>query len=154
MAGFLARFRLLGLMLAILGFALSAPCTARAEGTVRIQHADGSVDSYPHSKIRIIHNTLNISTADGKGTLVVYRAACSYQSEVMVCLPTGLTLIQSGEVEPLDLLTGTVYLNMTDSAQQLMYSTTQLPPKSILLAFKTKRGTYATMSGTIDKVTK
>ena len=46
-----------------------------------------------------------------------------------------------------------MYANLTDTTQQLPYSSTQMGPHSMILAFKTKRGTYVNFTGTIDRVT-
>ncbi|HEU5481445.1 MAG TPA: hypothetical protein VFU90_16480, partial [Candidatus Tumulicola sp.] len=69
---------------------------AAAEGTARIQQADGTVNVYQHVKIQLVQKSLTMTTADGKGTMIIYRAACSFQGDVMSCLPTGITLVQSG----------------------------------------------------------
>ncbi|HVA32625.1 MAG TPA: hypothetical protein VNG31_00665 [Candidatus Baltobacteraceae bacterium] len=127
---------------------------ARASGTVSIQQSDGSVNSYSDVGIKVIRGALYLTTADGKGTLVINRAACAYQREIFVCLPTSVTLVQAGSAKPLDLATGTVYANRTDQPQPLALSSKRLPPHSILLSISTDRGTYISLSGTIDKVTK
>jgi len=132
----------------------STAIAARAEGTVRIQQAAGGVNVYDNVKIQILHQTLNVTTADGKGTLIIYRAACSYQGEIMACLPTGATLVQGGNVSPIKIVSGTVYVNMTGGGQTLSLSTMQVPAHSVVMAIKTGKGTYITMNGTIDKVAK
>ena len=115
---------------------------------------DGTLETYTNVSIKILHNALYVTSQDGQGTLVITRAACSYQGAVMVCLPTGVTLVQSGEAKPLDLTTGTVYLNLTGDTQTLALSSQQLPPHSVLLSMSTKRGTYIALTGAIDSVTK
>jgi hypothetical protein len=154
MARRFSHFRSLGVMLAIVGFVLSIAPVARAEGTARIQQADGSVNMYRDVKIQIQQKALIMTSADGKGTLMIYRAACAYQGEILACLPTGTTLVQGGSVSPIKLASGTVYANLTDEPHNLAMSSTQLPAHSILMALKTRRGTYINLSGTIDKVTK
>jgi hypothetical protein len=127
---------------------------ARATGTITIVQADGHTDVYHDVGIKVIHNALFMTSADGKGTLVINRAACSYQGELLVCLPTNATLVQAGETSPLDFRKGTLYVNTTGEPQQLALSTTKVPPNGILLSFTTKRGTYVSLSGRIDKVVK
>lgn len=144
------KFGLLTLVLA--GAAVCAASSpARATGTVTVQQSDGSVRSYPHSTIKLLDKMLSITTADGKGTLVVNRAACSFQSNVLVCLPTSVTLVQNGHSDPLDLSQGTLYVNPTGEKQQLPFSSTQIPPHGLVLSFRTKIGTYVNLTGTIDK---
>ncbi|MGA2760518.1 MAG: hypothetical protein ABSF08_09395, partial [Candidatus Cybelea sp.] len=83
---------------------------------------------------------------------VISRAACSHQGEVLVCLATNATLVQSGMTSPLDFQRGTVYVNNTDSPQQLVLSTTKVPAHGILVSLTTKIGTYIGLTGRIDKV--
>jgi hypothetical protein len=127
---------------------------ARAEGTVRIQQANGIVNTYHNVSIKILHSALYLTSADTKGTLVINRAACFFQGEIMACLPTGGTLVQAGAVNSIGFRTGTIFLNLTDAMQQLTLSSTRIPPHSILLSLQTKRGTYINLNGSIDKVTK
>lgn len=130
------------------------PAAALASGTVHIMQPDGMLQTYPGAQIKIAHDVLFVTSADGKGTLMINRAACSYQGEVLVCFPTSVYLIQGSGPQKLDLTTGTVYVNMTDSKQPLRYTSAQLEPHSVMLSFSTKRGTYVSLSGTFDKVTK
>ena len=125
---------------------------ALAKGVVTIQQSDGTTNVYDDVSIQIIHNALYLTSADGKGTIVVNRAACSYQGALLVCLPTDMTLIQSGATNPIKLTTGTIYVNLTSDPQQLVLSTTKVPPHSVLVSFTTKRGTYVALSGRIDRV--
>jgi hypothetical protein len=141
---------------AMLALAAAGVCTAGAgaTGTVIIRQSNGGTNTYTDAEIKIIHSALYVTSQDGKGTLVINRAACSYQGKVMVCLPTSATLVQSGETSPLDFKKGTVYLNDTDDFQPIPLTTTKVPPHSILLSFETKIGTYVSVSGRIDKVVK
>jgi hypothetical protein len=135
-------------------FVLAAATGARADGTITIQHVDQSADTYPGAAIKVIHNTLNITSPDGKGTLIITQAACSYQKEVKVCLPTAVSLVQAGGVHALNLQRGTLYVNMTDSMQWLPNSATQLPPRGIVMSLLSGKGTYINLVGKIDKVIK
>jgi hypothetical protein len=127
---------------------------ASADGTARIQQVNGSVNVYRNVKIQIVQKTLSVTSPDGKGTMIIYRAACSYMGQVMMCLPTGVSLVQNGGVSPIKLSSGTVYANLTGEAHNLAMSSTKVPAHSILMALKTQRGTYITVSGAIDKETK
>jgi hypothetical protein len=137
----------------IASLALST-AAAGATGTVTIAQTDGTTDVYHDVLIKVIHNALYMTTADGKGTLVINRAACSYQGQLMICFATGATLVQAGATRPLDFTTGTLYINSTDDPQQLALSSTKVPAHSILLSFTTERGTYVSLNGRIDKVVK
>ena len=147
-------FRSLLLATAVTAAICCAATPVRAGGTVTIQQADGTTNSYDDVTINIIHSALYLTSADGKGTLVINRAACAYQGELLVCLPTSATLIQSGATNAIKLTTGTIYLNLTDDPQQLALSSAKVAPHSILLSLTTKRGTYVTLSGRIDKTVK
>lgn len=127
---------------------------AGATGTVAIHQIDGHTDVYHDVKIKVIHNVLYMTSADGKGTLVLNRAACSFQGELMVCFATNATLVQTGKTRPLDFKTGTLYVNLTGTPQPLALSTAKVPAHGILLSFTTERGTYVSLSGRIDKVVK
>lgn len=145
------------LLIGALTIALSGlvgPQAARADGTVLIQQSNGHRDTYDDVVIKVIHSALYLTSADGHGTIVINRAACSYQGQLMVCLPTSAALVQSGKTSALDFKSGTLYLNDTDDAQQLSMSTAKVPPHGILLSFTTQRGTYVNLSGRIDKVVK
>jgi len=132
----------------------SATTAAGATGTMTIQQKNGTTNTYDDVAIKVIHSALYLTSPDGKGTLVINRAACSYQGSLMVCLPTSATLVQSGETSPLDFKSGTIYVNDTDDTQQMALSTTKVAPHSIVLSLSTKRGTYVSIIGRIDKVVK
>ena len=132
----------------------SVPTAAGATGTMTIRQNNGSTNTYDDVEIKVIHSALYLTSPDGKGTLVINRAACSYQGSLMVCLPTSATLVQSGETSPLDFKSGTVYVNSTDDFQSMPLSTTKVAPHSIVLSLSTKRGTYVSLIGRIDKVVK
>lgn len=127
---------------------------AGATGTMTIVQADGDRDVYNGVEIKIIHGALYMTSQDGKGTMVINDAACSFQGKLMVCFATKATLVQSGEVSALDFRHGTLYLNNTDDYQPLVMSTTKVAPHSILMSYTTKRGTYVSCTGSIDKVVK
>ena len=145
------RFAVLCSLAVWLGFAATP---AWASGTIVIRHQNGKVNTYDKVAIKIIHSALYLTTQDGKGTIVIHRAACSYQGKLLVCLPTSATLVQSGSAGPIDLRTGTVYLNDTDDPQPLVLSTTKVPPHSVMLALTTNRGTSIGLNGRIDSVVK
>ena len=127
---------------------------ALAGGTVVIRQSDGQTNVYHDVAIKVIHGALFMTSADGKGTMVIHQAACSYQGNLMVCFPTAVTLIQAGQTSPITVRTGTVYVNSTDDPQQLALSTVKVPPHSIMLSMSTKRGTFVSLVGRIDKVVK
>lgn len=125
---------------------------ADAKGTVRVQQDDGSVQVYDNVTIRIIgDHALTITTADGKGTLLIERAACSYAGALLVCLPYSMSLEQNGTSKLLDFQRGTTYFNFTSEKQPLPLSSTTVPPNGVLFAMNTKIGTYVAVSGTIDE---
>ena len=138
----------------LLAFLALSTAGAGATGRLTIVRSDGDVNVYNDVDIKIIHGALYITSEDGKGTMVINQAACSYQGKLMVCFATKATLVQSGQVSPLDFKHGTVYLNNTDDYQPLVMSTTKVPPHSIMLSYTTKRGTLISCNGRIDKVVK
>jgi hypothetical protein len=128
------------------------PSFASAKGTVRVQQANGSVQTYPNATFRVINKTLQIETQDKVGTLIITDAACSLgQNQILMCLPYSMELKQGGKTRPLDFDRGTIYFNKSSSKAQLSLSSTQLPPNGILGSLKSQRGTYVTFSGYLDQ---
>jgi hypothetical protein len=129
-----------------------AVARAGATGTMRVQQSDGSVQVYHDVLIRVAQRTLRIGSKDRKGVLVIDRAACSYAGSVLRCLPSTMKFEQSGQTHEIQLITGTLYVNLTGDTQQLHQSSTQLSPHDVLLMMQTKRGTYISLHGHIDEM--
>ena len=127
---------------------------ARATGTIDIHHKSGTTNTYNDVEIKVLSGSLFLTTDDGDGTIVITRAACSYQGKVIVCLPTLAALVQDGETSPLDLKTGTIYLNYTGEAQPLSLSSQKIPANNAMLALTLRNGTFITLKGRIDQVIK
>lgn len=139
---------------ALLGCATALACTALpavAAGTVTVYQKDGTVETYANSPIKVIHDAMYITSSDGKGTLVISRAACFSHKGLLTCLPTGITLVQQGGAKKLDLDQGTLYVNVSKETKQLPLSSVQLPPNGVMLSFTTLIGTTVNVSGVIDK---
>jgi hypothetical protein len=125
---------------------------ADALGTARIQHPDGSVSTYQNVRIVIWNESMAITSSDGQGTVVIGKASCTKIGELVKCLPWDATLFQNGHKLHIPLKSGTVWLNPTRTTQQLSHSSTQIPPRGVLLAVETRRGTYVTLTGVVDEV--
>ena len=123
---------------------------ASAKGTMKVQQADGSVQVYNDVEIRAGNKQLKVTTADGKGTLRIDRAACQTVGELLRCLPYDMILTQNGKTYALDFQQGVVYVNKTKEKHNLPLSSTSVPPNGILMGISTKIGTFASMTGTID----
>jgi hypothetical protein len=136
----------------VLLLVLSTLTPAFAQGTLRQQESTGTVRVYNDVGIRVVHRTLRITSHDGKGTLVVSQAACSYVGELERCTPLRVSLVQGGVTKTIDLKSGTIYVNLTNHNQQLPLSSQQLSGHGILLSFNTQRGTYVTMTGKLDGI--
>lgn len=132
--------------------ALHAP--ANATGTVLIQQPNGSEKTYTNVRIIVWNESMAITSSDGKGTVVFGKAGCTKVGELVECLPYDATLFQNGQKMHIFVQSGTVWLNPSQTMQQLSHSSTQLPPRGVLLAVRTKRGTYVTLSGVVDEVRK
>lgn len=145
--------RLTALLVAFIFITLSA-APARAAGTLQIHDSSGSFNTYTGVTVNVFSGSLFITSADGKGTLVVNRSACSYQSKIIVCLPTSVILVQGGKSNALSLTTGTLYLNYTSEAQPLSLSSAKVPAHAVILSFTTANGTYVTLHGTLGQVIK
>jgi hypothetical protein len=127
---------------------------ALATGTMRVQHKDGSVQTYTDVYIRILENEMTLTSNDGKGTVVIGKAACTKIAELIQCLPYDATLEQNGNEARIALQSGTVWLNPTATRQPLSYSSQSLPSHGVLMAVRTKSGTYVSLSGTVDEIKK
>ena len=127
---------------------------ALATGTMRVQHKNGTVQTYTDVYIRILDNEMTLTSNDGKGTVVIGKAACSKIGELIQCLPYDATLEQNGSEARIALANGTVWLNPTATRQPLSLSSQSLPSHGVLMAVKTKSGTYVSLSGTVDEIKK
>jgi hypothetical protein len=130
------------------------PAAASATGTINIQHANGSKNSYGDVEIRVFAGSLFLTSEDGHGTIVVTRSACSYRDKIIVCLPTTAALVQEGKTNALNLKTGTIYLNYTNSEQPLSHTSAKLPANSLILTLATNNGTFINVRGRIDELIK
>ncbi|HEX3459032.1 MAG TPA: hypothetical protein VHR97_13865 [Candidatus Baltobacteraceae bacterium] len=127
---------------------------AAATGTLTIQRHNAAASTYRQVEIKVLYGGLFVTSEDGKGTLVIPKAACSFQRQIFVCYVTGATLVQAGEATPLSFKRGTIYFNSTDEPQQLSRSTTKIAPHSLMLSMTTDRGTYIGLTGRMDEVVK
>jgi hypothetical protein len=140
-----------------LGFVLIFVATgvrADANGVTRIQQSDGTVQVYNDARLTLVGKTLEIRSADHRGVLEVVNGACSFVGELQRCLTDTVTLRQHGQVHTIAIDHGTVYLNLSDTAQQLRHSGKRLGPKNVLVAFRTARGTFVSVRGSLDQVPK
>jgi hypothetical protein len=142
------------LVASVAAILVSATAAAEASGTARIQLPDGAVATYTNVQIRISDKAMWLTSSDGKGTIVISKAACSAVGKLVRCLPYTLTLEQSGTTRPIVMETGTVWFNPSDARQPLPLSSLELPPQGVVLALHTKAGTFVSLHGTIDKVSK
>jgi hypothetical protein len=129
-----------------------SPATANATGTLNIHRVNGAHSTYRDVEIKIFSGSLFLTSDDGDGTIVITRSACSYQSQLMVCLPTAAALVQDGESDALNLKTGTVYFNYSGAAQPLSGSSAKVPANSVLISIALKDGTFISVRGRIDEV--
>lgn len=134
---------------------LTAPAiAASASGTAFVQQSDGTTKTYSNVHIAIGNDSMALTTADGVGTLVIGKAACSREGELVMCLPYDATLFQNGLKRHVLLKSGTVYINPTTTPQTLAHSSAQIPPHGVMLTAESKAGTIVTLSGTVDEVNK
>jgi len=137
---------------AALFFLLSAVVTADAKGTIRIQQADGTVHVFKNANIRLANKTLTIVSSDRKGTILIEKAACSLEDQIIKCYPYAATLRQGGRTREILMQSGTLYANLTTENRTLPLSSTQLTPRGIMFAMRTQGGSYVALRGEIDEV--
>jgi hypothetical protein len=118
---------------------------------VTVTKASGVVRTYEHVRIHMFGtSSLRISSEDGRGSLTINHAACSYVGEIQRCLPYQITIDQNGEKHLIDLERGTLYLNTTAGPLPMPHSSLAVPADSIVLALRTERGTLISAMGHID----
>jgi hypothetical protein len=128
---------------------------AGATGTVLIQQKDGSTRTYQDVLVRIRNAELAVTTAAGDGTLVIGKDACGAVGKLLKCLPYDATLYQNGGKFHIALKPGgTVWLNPTSSKQPLPHSGAGLAAHGVLMSITSKKGTYVSLTGTIDEIRK
>lgn len=128
---------------------------AGATGSVVIQQKDGSIRTYENVLVRIRNAELAVTTAAGDGTLVIGKDACAVVGKLVKCLPYDATLYQNGGKFRIPLKPGgTVWLNPTSSKQPLPHSGAGLGPRGVLMSITSKKGTYVSLTGTIDEIRK
>lgn len=128
------------------------PAPSNATGTINIQHKDGTVNTYRDVEIKVFSGSLFLTSDGGNGTIVVTRSACAYREQIIVCLPTTAALVQDGDSNALDLKTGTIYLNYTNTEQPLSHTSAKIPANSVILALSMNNGTFINVRGRIDQL--
>lgn len=136
----------------IAALAIATISVASAKGVTLVQQADGSVHTYIDVNIRLSGQTLWLRSADRKGVLKIGNGACSFIGAIQRCLPYAVALIQDGKTRQIAILHGTVFLNLSNAAQHLPRSSEELAPRTILALWRTVRGTYVTIKGSLDEV--
>jgi len=125
---------------------------ATAEGVTRIQQADGTVQVYRHVTMRMAGATLSLRSGDHAGTLDVTSGACKYLAGLQRCLPYKTVYHHDGVAHAIVLEHGTIYTNLTGDAVQLPHSADRLGPHEVLVLLHTARGTYVSVTGTLDQI--
>ncbi len=130
-------------------FALAGQADAR--GTVTVTKKSGVVKTYENVRIHLFGtSSIRLTSEDGRGSLTIDHAACSYSGEIQRCLPYQITIDQNGAKHPVDLERGTLYLNTTAGPLPMPHSSLAVPPYSIVLGLRTERGTLISAMGRID----
>jgi hypothetical protein len=133
----------------LLAFSL-ASAASDARCTARVQQADGSVQVYQNVEMRLVGQTLYLTSPNRKDTLDVTSSACSLIGEVQRCLPFATTLHKQGATHHIELERGTIYLNLSSETQPMRHTTQSLGPHGVLLLLHTARGTIVSAKGTLD----
>jgi len=148
----LARFRIIAVATVMLGALIGHAFPAVAEGTTRIQQADGTTQIYHHVMMRMSGATLSLRSSDRQGMLEVTSGACTYLGGLQRCLPYKTIYHDHGTAHTIALEHGTVYTNMTGDAVRLPHSGDRLGPHEVMVLLHTIRGTYVSVKGTLDQL--
>ena len=127
-----------------------APGSARAEGVLRVQQSDGAVHVYRHVHLRLAGSTLWLRSPDGRDELKIESDACSFAGPLERCFPYDTTLRRRGVLHHIALERGTVYANLSGADAQLSHSSQHVGSLDVLVQLHTSRGTYLSLSGTLD----
>ena len=136
----------------IIPILVAAIAPAKATGTAVIVQPDGASKSYPNVRVAIWNESMAVTSSDGQGTVVFGKASCTKVGELVRCLPWDATLFQNGTKLHIALKSGTLWLNPTSDYQSLTNSSQKIAPHGVLMAVRTKRGTYVTLTGVVDEV--
>lgn len=117
-----------------------------------VQQSDGSTKTYRDVLVRIERGELALTSSDGQSVLVIGKAACSREGSLVKCLPFDATLYQNGGKYRVALSSGTVWLNPTTTTQPLSFTSAHLQPHGVMMSVTTKKGTYVSLTGTVDEV--
>jgi len=94
-------------------------------------------------------NALTLTSADKVSTIVLTRGSCSADGALRRCSPATVTLLQYGTGHPINIVSATIYLNLTKQDHKLS-SSRHLPPKGMWLTLVTTKGTRVSADGVID----
>jgi hypothetical protein len=133
---------------AVLFLSLVAPTLAT--GTVRIQQSNNSVQTYTGVSMRIVNNTLMLTSADKVSTVVISGGACDHSGDLIACKGGGISLHQDGS-HTIPFRSAMFYFNLTDQDAQLPLSTLKVGANSVMFVAHTAKGTYITGSGRLDQ---
>jgi hypothetical protein len=134
-----------------IGFVLSLSAPASATGTVRIQHRNGSVQTYTGVTLKVANKALTLISADKVSTVVISGGDCAPDGAIVRCMGGGFALLQDGKRHTIAFKTATFYFNPTDQDQQLPLSTTKVAAHGVLFAVQTAKGMYVTGNGKLDQ---
>jgi|ERR1700722_6019637 hypothetical protein len=129
---------------------LSLVVPAAATGTVRIQQNDDSVQTYTGVYMRIVNNTLALTSADKVSTVVISGGACKRSGDLITCKGGGLSLHEDG-THTIPFRSATFYFNLTDQDAPLPLSSAKVGPHSVMFAAHTAKGTFITGTGRLDR---
>lgn len=147
-------FNTRGIAIVVFACMFSVPAVACATGTARIQAPDGNVKVYKNVRIAIEHKQMMLTSADGVGTFVISRAACSAIDKLVRCYPYDAVLKQHGVELPITIVEGTAWLNPSNDKASVPNSGTQLGPHGLTMSFRTKRGSRVSLTGVVDVLQK
>jgi hypothetical protein len=136
----------------IAALVIGTTSAASAKGVTLVQQEDGSVQTYVDVNVRMAGQTLWLQSADRKGVLEIVNGACSFVGEIQRCLPYAVTLTQDGKSHTIAIAHGTIFLNLSKTAQHLPLSSEELAPRTVLALLRTQRGTFVTVKAHLDEV--
>lgn len=138
---------------AMLGI-LSASSGVLAKGEMSVEYPDGETDIYEEMQIFHTPDTLYLKDASGINTVVISKAECTKEGQLLYCDRAKVFLENYGVSEEIVFTQLALFINETSSRQEIQGSRLVLKPKTILLEGVTKKGTFITAFGKIDSTEK
>lgn len=130
------------------------PLPSLAKGEVTVEHDSGDTDTYSQVEIFNTPDILYFKTKEGSTMLLITKNECKKEGEILFCDKARASLDTDGVIEQLDVAQIVLFINPTNTRQQVKGSKVTMGANTILLEMVTEKGSYLTALGKIDSTTR